>query len=721
MEKTYYACELFNRQLKEISEGPIVERASGNGKRSEKIHAIPAAFDIETTNLPENGQSIMYIWQFRLDGYTIIGRNWYEFLEFMDRLNRYFTEAKLVCYIHNASFEFQFLKGIHEFHPEDVFCTDRNKVLKFKWGNVEFRDSYQLSNMSLHMFTKSFNVEHQKLDGDDFDYSEKRYPWTELTDEQMQYCVNDVIGLQEAVTALMERDGDTLATIPLTSTGYVRRDVMDRMRESGEMKKLALDTGDGSRIPPYEVYRLARRAFRGGNTHANRIEVTAAEEDPVDVFEVHSYDRSSSYPDVIVNQRFPVGKWGKADAGLTDPLYYYLSRGYAVLADIELANVKLKDNLNPVPYLPVDKCGVNGRDLRGCVSDNGRIIHASWLRTAVTDVDFRIIAKQYDWERLTVKELWFCRYGYLPEPIREATREYYRNKTELKGIREQISLYGKSKALLNAIYGMMVQDACKQEYEYNYEEDDFEETSKDPEKAYHRRMRKQLPYTWGVWVSAWGRKLLQDAIDLAEANGSTVVYVDTDSVKVVGECDYSEYNAARVADSKKNGAFATDPKGKTHYMGVMEEEEDNYGARFRTMGAKKYAYEGRPLEESMSPDDWNQLVRYCEKRGLKCKGCDLHITIAGVAKYVGAVELWNMGGLDAFVPGTVFRHAGGTMSVYNNREAAAKAGEYDDGAGLSLPYTSNLFIGDSTYSLGTTGEYRMATAMAKEIMKGLRS
>ena len=719
MDKTYYACELFNSQLRDIAAGPYVTR--GNGKRATKMHAIPAAFDIETTNLPENEQSIMYIWQMRLDGYTIIGRNWYEFLEFMDRINTIFDDVKLICYIHNASFEFQFLSGIHDFDAKDVFCIEANKVLYFRWGNVEFRCSYLLSNMSLHLFTKSFNVEHQKLDGDDFDYAEKRYPWTPLTEQELQYCINDVIGLQEAVLALMARDGDTLATIPYTSTGYVRRDVKERMESSGETALLKAKFNGSSRFPSYDVYSMARAAFRGGNTHANR-DITTTNDEQVDCYDVHSYDRSSSYPDVMVNQKFPVGKWFEPEDQTETELLYLLHRKtYAFLADIELTDVHIKDNLTPVPYLPADKCGVHGSALCGKCIDNGRVLHASWLRTTVTDIDFRIIAQQYKWKNLKVNKIMACRYGYLPEPIREAVREYYRNKTTLKGNQEQLNLYGKSKALLNAIYGMMVQDPAKTTYEYGWERDSYAELDRDPEKAYGRSYRTAfLSYCWGVWVSAWGRALLQEAIDAAVAQGCHVVYVDTDSVKIEGTCDYTDYNKQRIADSTKNGAFAVDSKGKTHYMGVMEEEEDNYGARFRTMGAKKYAYEGLPLKECMSPDDWDQLKKYCDKRGLKCEGCNLHITIAGVAKYIGAVELWNMGGLDKFAPGTTFRLAGGTRSVYNNRARSAKEGDFANVDGLRLPYTSNIFITDSEYTLGLTDDYAIAVWNIRHSLKDVK-
>ena len=60
-----------------------LKRNSGNpgGTQNRKLHYkdIIAAFDIETTHLPEIEQAIMYVWQLHLDGIgTIIGRTWDE-------------------------------------------------------------------------------------------------------------------------------------------------------------------------------------------------------------------------------------------------------------------------------------------------------------------------------------------------------------------------------------------------------------------------------------------------------------------------------------------------------------------------------------------------------------------------------------------------------------------------------------------------------------------
>ena len=63
----------------------------------------------------------------------------------------------------------------------------------------------------------------------DLDYKKLFTPNTLLTMSELGYCYNDVMGLYEAIIYLLKED--TLVTIPLTSTGYVRRECRNKYRE----------------------------------------------------------------------------------------------------------------------------------------------------------------------------------------------------------------------------------------------------------------------------------------------------------------------------------------------------------------------------------------------------------------------------------------------------------------------------------------------------------
>ena len=663
---------------------PMVKNRRGNpaGKKRHYV-GITTAFDIETTLIDDIQQSVMYIWQWQFGtDFTVIGRTWDEFLDLQKRIKDVLpADSWLVVYVHNLSYEFQFLKGIYQFVPDDIFAVASRKLIKCDmWGVFEFRCSYKLTNMSLKQFTTRMRVEHTKLSGEEFDYSVKRYPWTPIEGEELEYCVNDVLGLVEAIQALMERDGDTLQTIPLTSTGYVRRNAKRAMREGIHHNFVY------SILPDFETYKALREAFRGGNTHANRYYAGDIVEN------VHSADRSSSYPAVMCNCEFPMTEFVPIlpkDLNKDYIARCITIRHKALLLRIGIKDLKLRDPFWGCPYLSKDKC----RNIHKAVDteDNGRILEAEYLETTVTDIDLKIIMEEYTGQIIFLQG-WYSSYKKLPEPLINEVVKYYKDKTELKGVKGQEIFYDKAKALLNSLYGMMAQDPVKHSLIFRQFGDWDEDDTPDEELLGKSNKRAFLAYQWGVWVTAHSRDALERGIRLVqETENAEFVYCDTDSVKYTGTVDWSGYNRDRISECGESGSMATDPSGVTHYMGVFETEdnpETGYAYRyFKTLGAKKYAY-------------------------VEKDGEGVHCTIAGVNKKKGGSELDKHGGLSAFAEGFVFREAGGTQAVYNDSPAVSKV--VIDGKELAI--TSNVAILPSEYTLGITGEYERIIKYSKKYL-----
>lgn len=652
-----------------IHDALIQKRRKGNqGRRdnTRRYKDLICAFDIETTNDPSIFQAYMYVWQCQIGDDTIMGRTWDEFLTFQARIIQQLEQDEyLVVFVHNLSYEFQFLRGIYDFRSDEVFAMDSRKVLKCEmWEHFEFRCSYLQTNMSLKEFTAKMGVQDQKLSGDDFNYSIIRYPWTELTDDEIHYCVNDVKGLVQAMEKQMALEHDSFYTLPLTSTGYVRRDVKAAMRHYNkyDLKNM---------LPDYDVFCMLREAFRGGNTHANRYMSGLIVKD------VKSYDRASSYPDVQINCLFPMGPWiHEPDADIDRVLRKIYRQHRACLMRIALFNVRLKDPGWGAPYLAKAKC----RNVLGADIDNGRILCAEYLETTITDIDLKIIMDEYMFDFIDVKDMCHARYGKLPLQLRNTVLQYFHDKTELKGVQGQELYYMKQKNKLNSIYGMSVMNPCRGSIDFI--DGEFIERAEDPREMLDEANRHAFQsYAWGVWTTALARAELEKAIKLV---GDGFLYCDTDSVKYTGDVDFSSMNDELKRRSKDNGAMALDAKGKAHYLGVWE-YEGQYKT-FRTWGAKKYAY----------TDDEG-----------------LHVTIAGVNKKKGAEELQAHGGLTAFRPGFTFRTAGGTESVYND-EPDIKEIERE---GHKLNITSNLYMYDSMYTVGITGEYLRILERAEDWKK----
>ena len=497
----------------------------------------------------------------------------------------------------------------------------------------------------------------EKLSGDEYDYRKQRYPWTELSDQELEYCITDVESLVKALKVYFTIEHDSFYTIPLTSTGFVRRDCKEAMRHfnRGEIKNM---------LPDFEIYTLLKQAFRGGNTHANRYYAEEILEN------VSSYDRVSSYPDVMINELFPMSAWIREDEiDIERACRKIYKQKRACLMRVSFKNIRLRDPMDGCPYIPKHKC----RNLSTHYNDNGRILWADFLEISLTDIDFKIIHQQYKFDFIVIHDFYHCRYGRLPKPLRDVIKKYYQDKTELKGIKEQELFYMLSKAKLNSIYGMSVQDICKRNILYENDQFKFDDELTDQE-LYDKTIQKAfICYAWGVWTTARAREQLQIAINMT---GDNFVYCDTDSVKFIdnGSVSFDKYNKSRKQDSIKNGGVATDRNGKQYYLGLYD-YEGTY-KQFITLGAKKYAY----------VDNADQL----------------HITVAGCGKSKGAKELAERGGLESFKEGLTFYEAGGTESVYNDIRDPFKV-NID---GHSLLITSNVLIKESTYTLGVTGEYK---------------
>lgn len=630
-------------------------------KSSKNYLDIVTSFDIETTRLPDIEQSFMYIWQFQYGlNQTVTGRTWEEFFSFLQKIADHIRDVSwLVVYVHNLSFEFQFLKGLYDFQPEEVFATESRKVLKCTMFDcIEFRCSYYLTNMPLSKFLLKYNVENKKLSGEEFDYSKIRYPWSPVTAKEMEYCINDVKGLVQALYMQMRSDGDTIQSIPLTATGYVRRDVKKAMQ--GFNHKQLQDM-----LPDADVYRLLREAFRGGDTIANR---WMADEI---IDNVQSVDITSSYPSSMLMCKYPMTRFFREDPAEFKRLYKLKSK--ALLFRIAFFNICVNDQAEGHTYLSRDKC----RNIEGGTFSNGRIVRAEYLETTITDVDYEIISRRYSWDKQIVTDLYSSRYKMLPSMLRAVVIQYYKIKTELKGVEEGTDdylFYMKNKEKLNSTYGMTVEDPAKDTIEFRDGDFVSKDESLDHLIAVHNRSAF-LSYAWGVWVTAWSRKRLADGIDIVTHDGEesmNFIYSDTDSIKYVGDVDFSGYNSKVEQEATRWGAYAADRNGEVHYMGVYESEHYELPNRFKTLGAKKYVLEDK------------------DKR--------LHITIAGVNKKKGGEEL---GKIENFKEGFIFRKAGGTESVFNDHVDMVIQRD-----GHDLHITDNVVIRDSSYTLGITAEYR---------------
>lgn len=643
--------------VSEVNSVPIYTKDIVRAKRNSYVNVI-AAFDIETTTVKYKDSIIgfMYHWQFYINGFVFFGRTWDEYIELINKLHEIFkldAKKKLVVWVHNLSFEFQFIRMF--FRWDNVFAKKRREVLKATSGGVEYRCSYYLTNMSLaKACEKARHCVFRKLDGDDYDYHKLRTPETPMTDYELGYCYCDVYGLAEVISEYLEEDN--LYTIPMTSTGFVRRECRNAMRKNPKNRELFKKTAIS-----VEQYKLLQDAKRGGNTAANRGIVGTILEN------VQSIDISSSYPFQMMCQYFPMSAFWKVKPRNLKDFRKHLEQ-YCCMFRVVFKDLRVKNNV-PVPYVPVAKLVKQTKDM---VCFNGRVLYAPACEMAMTEIDFNIIESQYTWSDIAIGDMYAAKRGKLPDELRGVIQEHYVKKTQLKGVDDY--LYAKSKNLLNGIFGMCCTDPVHdiiqicEDGTWDVEKGDI----KSELEKFYKSLNSFLPVQWGIWVTAHARAWLQRAIDIT---GVFTFYVDTDSDKFshVPLSAFDEINAQAKQMAMENGAYAVDVKGNTHYMGVFEIEHPY--DRFVTWGAKKYAFE--------------------------IDG-ELGITVAGVGKKKGANYLKKHGGLESFKPMFVWTEGqgGGTESHWN--DTGIEAITID---GVKIKTAANVGVLESTYTLGVTGEF----------------
>lgn len=605
----YYNVKEFEDMLPKIFDNCEVIRTY----KKVTYYNVSAAFDIETSSFVSEYSektAIMYVWTLGINGYCFIGRTWDEFINALSILSRFLllnSEKRLIIYVHNLAYEFQFIRK--HFNWYKVFSLDTRKpIYAITDTGIEFRCSYLLSGYSLEKLGgKLVKYKVSKLSGY-LDYSLIRHSKTKLTEKELMYCVNDVLVVMAYIQERIENDGN-ISLIPLTKTGYVRQYCKNLCLGKGKKRNKKYRTIMKGLTLESDEYRQLKRAFQGGFTHANAFYSGKT------LYNVASYDFTSSYPTVMVAEKFPMSK--SELVRIKDETEFEKNlRLYCCLFDVEITGIEAI--LYYENYISFSRCwGVVNP-----VINNGRIVRADKLYTTITEQDFIIINLFYKWEGFRIANFRRYKKSYLPTEFVSAILTLYQNKTKLKGVKGYETEYLKSKEMLNSCYGMTVTDICRKEITYGK---DWGIEKADIDKAidsYNRSFSRFLYYPWGVWVTAYARKNLFTGIYEC---GKDYVYSDTDSIKMLNYKDHEEYIEgynSQIIQKLQNAMLwhgldidlisAETNDNVSKFLGIWDFE--GVYNKFKTLGAKRYL---------------------TEKEG------ELFLTVAGLSKSEGIQYLVN--------------------------------------------------------------------------------
>lgn len=425
---------------------------NGDEKRSLYYYNVSMSFDIEDSSFYEQKYllsepykvSVMYVWQFGIDNIVIMGRTWYEFVELINYIKKYVSPTeRCVVYVHFLDHEFQFMRKW--FSWDKVFSRKTRSPIYAITGGVEFRDSYILTGKSLAKTAEDIRTNKglKKRVGD-LDYSKVRGTKTHLTRKEIGYCMADVQILNTYINEKIDENHSNIGKIPLTNTGYVRRYVRKMClptKKADRGKRMSYYAGiHNLTIQPTE-YKLLKRAFQGGFTHANCLYVDEHLTGKID-----SIDFTSSYPSVMLSMPFPASSGLLVKVHNIDEFNEYLTK-YLSIFVIKFNNIREKEGVFD-NIISSSKCW----DVTRGVYNNGRLVSAISVTTCLTNIDFESVRKFYDFASFSIGRMYIYEKGYLPKPIIQSVLEFYKAKTELKGVMGSELEYLLKKGMLNSVY-----------------------------------------------------------------------------------------------------------------------------------------------------------------------------------------------------------------------------------------------------------------------------
>lgn len=525
-------------------------------------------------------------------------RTWKEVVNIFDNLSAPCEKNEFyVVYVHNLSYEFQFMKSYMKL--EDVFVRKSHNVLRCRYKHIEFRDSLSLANCKLATLAVNENLKARKLEGL-LDYSKIRHSKTPITNDEWEYQDADTEVVCEYITKKLKEYG-SFSEIPMTSTGEVRYLFRKKLGSSLEkVHQLAVKYSAQTK----ELQNLLLQIYAGAYTHANYQIVEKT------LHNLRCWDISSSYPFQMVARKFPTNWVHIKPEVLNTPDFWkhmyerFPPEEYAWAFKVTMENLRTKhchSTLSEHKALSISA---------SCTLDNGRVSQANWARYAFNELDWEVVNNFYDMDYAVVEDMYISKKEYLPKELVSVVLELFQQKTLLKGIDSEAENYMRSKARINGIYGMTVFDILSTGWCFETEAGFFkEEKDFDDFQSAVNNPNNYLWYSIGVWVTSYARRQILFPIKKMSENAC---YSDTDSIKVKNANRYvrfmnnlndelkeifldameyhnfseDEYRFFTSEYTDEDGVFH---KKKEKFMGIFEEEEPY--RTFKTLGAKRYLAE----------------------------------------------------------------------------------------------------------------------------------
>ena len=416
-------------------------------------------------------------------------RDWDDFKRELNLIEKQ-QEKPILCFVHNLAFEGDFL--IKNVSPAKKFCSNSNHgfinlVLK-DYSKIEFRCSYALSGVNLRELGKMVGL--RKLEDEYYSY----LPCDEIPQKSKDYCKRDCDIVAKFIYMMIDEYRELIA-IPFTKTGRVRK----KLREYYDDTESKYTTWD--LYPDENVYDLINDSFMGGIATSNP-RYTGYQ-----LKKVHSYDISSSYPFVMLYERYPRIMKKANYKTITE-----LKKHKHFIVKIMLRDLKSKYDWGWLSAYNIETFGDNDMHITRW---NGKVLSMKEGVVTLNDIDLENLLMCYTFEGYEIIDCcvsdeneplpicyiktieWFADNKYY------AKKEYKKNPNFDNWLKMCLS-----KQDFNSIFGMCVQKICPTQYDI----DKFGIWKEIDLKYKQRKTHLKRSFLFGTYITSYARRNLLKAI-----------------------------------------------------------------------------------------------------------------------------------------------------------------------------------------------------------------
>lgn len=446
--------------------------------------------------------------------YVLSGRKLTELLDCIDNIINITSYAddkgktknsKVIIFIndmqHYSSFILNSLSNIYRL-DEDACLRDRNTYSVLAFNNLlELRDFRQLLDLPLENAVDTLQIEHS-IKGN-WDKYKIRNQSDILTEEELVYSDTRCICLLECMHKFITMYNLTLNTIPYGLGGLTKKSIRDNMDIHCSHKT----------IPSIQIYK--KNYFKNSllsfedlmqfkdNVYGPYVGYNEKYRNKVIDDDVQGYDFLSSYPYVMLSEKYPNSKYKKCDDITWDNMKKCTWHEYTF--DVTLRNVMHKPNA-PTIINAID----NIKTENPIFGTAHNIKYASKIKFwCPSKVYLQCILECYDVEIIEISNVKCCNLGYLPKPITDTIKQLVIDKQSSKG---DIAKYHFAKVRVTSCNGLFLQRLDNITDEKSYKKDYVQ--------------KRFLPYQTGVLILHYA---LRNLIELTKCC-DVWLYSDTDSV-----------------------------------------------------------------------------------------------------------------------------------------------------------------------------------------------